>query len=158
MKDKTADNQNNKKKNDSMQILQEQISELREGMEKVTKPYEEMAKKIDILNEYAQRYIKLLGIIASNGTVSPILAVPDVKDSIAKEIITVLAEKSLLNISQLTDAVRERRGSASRRIIRDRIKTLTNKGYIVVIDGKIKRYSLAEEVIRKWSQMLTGYK
>jgi hypothetical protein len=142
----------------SLGVLQDEIKELRSEMERVTRPYEEMAKKIDTLSQYAERYLHLLGIIASNGTVSPALAVPDVKDSIARDIITVLAEKSPLNISQLANALKEKRGSASRRIIRERLKELLDKGHVVVIRDKINSYSLSEEVVLKWSQMLTGLK
>ena len=143
---------------DSNSNLQVQIAELRESLDRVAKPYEELSQKINMLGDYAQRYLKLLGILASNGALSPALAVPDVKDSIAKDIITILAEKNPLNLSQITDALREKRGSASRRIVREKVKELAGMGHIVVIAGKIKGYSLSEEVVRKWSQMLTGLK
>jgi DNA-binding transcriptional ArsR family regulator len=142
----------------ALDSLKEQVESLKDAMEKASRPYEEMSRKIDMLSAYADRYLKILGIIASHGTLSPALAVPDVKDSIEKDIITILAEKSPLNISQITEALRERRGSASRRIVREKIKELIDMGHIIIVRDKIPGYSLSEDVVRKWSQMLTGLK
>ena len=143
---------------DALTVLRDDIENLRSEMDRVARPYEELSQKLDTVQEYAQRYLRLLGIIAQHGTVSPTLAVPDVKDSISKEIISLLAERSPMNISQITDAVREKRGTASRRIIRQRLSGLVGKGHVEVAPGKIRGYSLSEDVVKKWSQMLTGLK
>ena len=50
---------------------------------------------------------------------------PDIRfDDISKSIIEVLEKKERLNLSQLTEQVRKVRGSASRRIIRERVDKL----------------------------------
>jgi DNA-binding Lrp family transcriptional regulator len=60
---------------------------------------------------------------------------PDIKyDEISKAIISALERKGRLNISQLTDQVRKERGSASRRIVRERVEKLISQEIIREID------------------------
>ena len=60
---------------------------------------------------------------------------PELKyDSISKAIISALERKGSLNISQLTEQVRKERGSASRRIVRERVDKLIESGIIVELD------------------------
>ncbi|UJG41413.1 MAG: hypothetical protein K9W45_02865 [Candidatus Heimdallarchaeum aukensis] len=55
-------------------------------------------------------------------------------DEISKAIISALERKGPLNISQLTEAVRKERGTASRRIIRERVDKLLSKGLLIEDD------------------------
>ncbi|MCE7741583.1 MAG: hypothetical protein GOP50_03925 [Candidatus Heimdallarchaeota archaeon] len=60
---------------------------------------------------------------------------PDLKyDTISESVISSLERKGRLNISQLTDEVRKERGSASRRIVRERVDKLIEKGLIFEVD------------------------
>ena len=60
---------------------------------------------------------------------------PDLKyDDISKAIIESLDRRERLNISQLTDQVRKERGSASRRIVRERVDKLIEAGIIREVD------------------------
>ena len=89
------------------------------------------------------------------GGVSPEITVPNVKDAISKEILNVLFDKNGQNISQITEIVRERRGSASRRIVREKLAKLEAAGY--VIRKKTKKsveYYVSEKLLKKWSQVL----
>ncbi len=89
------------------------------------------------------------------GGVSPAVIVPDLKDPISKEILNALFEKNGQNTSQITDVVRGRRGSASRRIIRQKLEHLEVAGY--VLKKKTKKsveYYISEELVKKWSQVL----
>lgn len=56
-------------------------------------------------------------------------------DSISKAIITTLEKKERLNISKLTEEVRKERGSASRRIVRERADVLIEKGILDEVDS-----------------------
>jgi hypothetical protein len=56
-------------------------------------------------------------------------------DSISKSIIIALESKERLNLSQLTEEVRKERGSASRRIIRERVDVLIDKGILDEVDS-----------------------
>ena len=51
-------------------------------------------------------------------------------DNISETIITVLARKEQLNLSQLTEEVRKERGTSSRRIVRERVAKLLELGVI----------------------------
>jgi len=64
------------------------------------------------------------------------------KDDISRCIVQSLALRESLNISALTREVEAMRGKASRRIIRDRLKQLEEKGLIEKIDGKVPKYKL----------------
>jgi len=64
-------------------------------------------------------------------------------------------DRSEQNISQITELIRSKRGTASRRIIREKIQELAEKNIIQKHQkGSLYVYSLDEEVIKKWSQML----
>jgi uncharacterized coiled-coil protein SlyX len=56
-------------------------------------------------------------------------------DDISKSILASLERKERLNISQLTDQVRKERGSASRRIVRERVDKMIEDGIIQEIDS-----------------------
>jgi uncharacterized coiled-coil protein SlyX len=56
-------------------------------------------------------------------------------DDISKSILASLERKERLNISQLTEQVRKERGSASRRIVRERVDKMIEDGIIQEIDS-----------------------
>jgi len=58
------------------------------------------------------------------------------KDEISWKIIQILNGSRPLNISQITASVRAERGTASRRIVRDRIKGLVDRNIIKVIEDE----------------------
>lgn len=58
------------------------------------------------------------------------------KDDISWQIIRTLDGSRPLNISQITAAVRTERGTASRRIIRERVQSLLERGILKVIDDE----------------------
>jgi len=83
------------------------------------------------------------------------MILPEVKDPISKDIIRVLLERSNQNISQITELVRSKRGTASRRIIREKLQYLEEKNIIQKHQkGSLHVYTLDEKVAKKWSQML----
>ncbi len=61
------------------------------------------------------------------------------KDDISWRIIKILDDSRPLNISQITAAVRAERGTASRRIIRERVNTLLERGILKVIEDEDER-------------------
>ena len=58
------------------------------------------------------------------------------KDNISWQIVRILDGSRPLNISQITAAVRSERGTASRRIIRERVQSLLERGILKVIDDE----------------------
>ncbi len=61
------------------------------------------------------------------------------KDDISWRIIQILDVSRPLNISQITAAVRSERGTASRRIVRERINALVSRGIVMVIEDEDER-------------------
>lgn len=133
---------------DEIKKLNNRISELEQMLSVLVQPF----KKIQ---NTTSNYLRLIQLLLEHGGLTPDLILPDVKDQISKEIIHVLMDRKDQNISQITELVRNKRGTASRRIIREKINELTEKNLIQKKQkGSIHVYSLSEEVIRKWSQLL----
>ncbi|MFX1483391.1 MAG: hypothetical protein ACFFCP_09400 [Promethearchaeota archaeon] len=70
------------------------------------------------------------------------------KDDISWKIIQILDKSRPLNISQLTASVRSERGTASRRIVRERVNELVKRGVLQVIedeDDRARYFSLVRD-------------
>ncbi len=61
------------------------------------------------------------------------------KDQISWLIIKILDSSQPLNISQITASIRAERGTASRRIVRERVNTLIQRGVLMVIEDEDER-------------------
>lgn len=135
--------------------LPEQIKELNERIAELENQISLLMRPIEDLQGTAKKYFHLLEYVIKHSGASPDMLMPEVKDPISREIVRVLAEKGYQNISQITEGVRAKRGSASRRVVRDKINALEEKN-IVVKDTtkKIATYYLSNEVVKKWSQLL----
>ncbi len=135
--------------------LRKQMDGLREALAEVTKPYRELAEYMDQLQSITRGYFRLLDLYAKHGAVSPDVVVPGMKDDISKAILTALFEKGDRNISQITEAVKGKRGTASRRIVRERLQDLVKQDVVVESGGSRGRtYRVSDEVTAKWSQVL----
>lgn len=140
---------------DDVRELRKQVEALREALAKVAEPYREIAGYMEQLQTITRGYFRLLDLYAKHGSVSPDLVVPGLKDDISKAILTVLFERSDRNVSQITDAVKAKRGTASRRIVRERLHVLVEEGVIVASEAsKGRTYRVSEAVAAKWSQVL----
>ncbi len=137
--------------------LRKQIEALREALAQVTKPYSELAGYIDWLQELGRGYFRLLDLYARHGSISPELVIPGLKDDISRHIVSVLVDRGDRNISQITEAVKGKRGTASRRIVRARLEDLEKQGIVVSSHGPRGRtFRVSDEVVSKWSQLLLG--
>ena len=70
------------------------------------------------------------------------------KDDISWRIIQILDVSRPLNISQLTAAVRSERGTASRRIVRNRVNSLVERRILKIIeddDDRARYFTLVKE-------------
>lgn len=137
--------------------LRKQVEALRAALGEVAEPYRELAGFMEQIQTITRGYFRLLDLYAKHGSVSPELVVPGLKDDISKAILTVLFEKGDRNVSQITDAVKGKRGTASRRIVRERLHELVKNGVILESTGsRAKTYRVSEELAAKWSILLLG--
>jgi len=135
--------------------LREQIEALREAFSRVTQPYSELAGYLERLQDLSRGYLRIMDLVQRYGGVSPELAVPGVKDDISRHIVAALMDRGERNISQITDAVKGRRGTASRRIVRERLADLEREGVVVATPGLHGRtFRVSDDVRARWSQVL----
>ncbi len=128
--------------------LNDRIDELESMLKSVLRPFQEMGKT-------TTNYLRLIGLLLEHGCLTPDTLFSEIKDPIEKTIVQVLTQKKDLNISQITENVRSKRGTASRRIIRNKLKSLENKEIVEsTMQGSRVVYRLTDEVIKKWSQVL----
>ena len=135
--------------------LTERIAQLEEAIRQVSVPYAELVAQLSNFQETVGKYFRLMDLYQRYGVVSVDTILPEVKDPISKDILRILLDRPGLNISQLTEELKGRRGSSSRRIVRDKLGELAEMRLVVEEKGRNeKTYRLSEEVVRKWSQVL----
>jgi len=134
--------------------LKDEIAELKQRIGELEFVLSKALEPLSWLNSAAGNYMRLMDVYSRFGSISPDVLVPGVKDPISTEIINVLAKGKQMNVSQLTDAVRDRRGTASRRIVRERLAELVEKDIVEKSGGQRPTYKLTEEVVRKWAEVL----
>jgi len=128
--------------------LNKRISELEKMLSTIISPLQDVGK-------VTQNYMRLISILIDWGGLTPDMTIPELKDPISKDIVRTLLEKPHQNISQITELVRSKRGTASRRIIREKLQYLEEKNIIQKQQkGSLYIYALSETVIKKWSQLL----
>lgn len=146
---------NGEDRNTDLEELARKICELEEILRDVARPYRELSDYVSRFQEIIGRYFRLLDLYQKHGSISIDTILPEVKDPISKEITRILLDRPGLNISQITEELRRRTGSASRRIVRQRLSKLVSAGILVETTGKrAKTFELSEAVIKKWSQVL----
>ena len=135
--------------------LEQEVKELNKRISELEKMLSVIIKPLRDVSRTTQNYMRITGLLLDHGGLTPDMILPEVKDNISREIVRVLLDKSEQNISQITELVRSKRGTASRRIIRDRVKDLEEKEIIQKkLKGSRNVYSLTEKVIKKWSKMI----
>ncbi len=135
--------------------LSAKIDNLESMIADMYQPYQEAMGYLAKFNEMASGYMKIIGLYQKHGKVSPEMLVPTVKDPIAQEILVILFEKKELNVSQIAEQLRDRRGSASRKTVRDKLVELEEAGAIEIIDEKkVKKYKVSDELVEQWLKLL----
>ncbi|MHA1223663.1 MAG: hypothetical protein ACTSSG_09345 [Candidatus Heimdallarchaeaceae archaeon] len=127
--------------------LEKRMAELEEKINYVILQINNLQHKVTDSNPELEKLMGILNILTSSLQISkaPFSMInrtlsmkdkilekhPSLKyDDISKNIVAVLERKGNLNISQLTEALRKERGSASRRIVRERVNKLIEKGIV----------------------------
>jgi DNA-binding transcriptional ArsR family regulator len=144
-----------KKKSETEEDLRSEIKELNQRIGELEQVISELREPLSQLHNAARGYYKFIDLFMKFGGVSPDKIIPGVKDSISKEILNILFEKNGQNISQITDILRTRRGTASRRIVREKLAKLEEAGYVIKKEKKKSvEYYVSDELLKKWSQVL----
>lgn len=140
---------------EEIQRLSSKIDNLEDMIAQMAKPYQEAMGLMARFNEMASGYLKIINLYQQHGKVSPEMLVPTVKDPIAQEILVILFEKKELNVSQIAEHLKERRGTSSRKTVRDKLKELEDARAIEVVgDRKVKKYKVSDELVEKWLKLL----
>jgi DNA-binding transcriptional ArsR family regulator len=135
--------------------LTDEVKELNKRISDLEKMLSVLMKPLTDIRKTTESYMRLAGLLLDHGGLTPDLILPELKDPISKEIVRVLLERPEQNVSQIADLVKSRRGTASRRIIRERLVDLERKNIIQKQQrGSRSVYSLTTEVIKKWTQLL----
>jgi DNA-binding transcriptional ArsR family regulator len=136
--------------------LSEKVSELEVALRTATRPIGDLMSQLEGMNRIAGNYFRLLELYHRKGSISPEAVLPEVKDPISVEVVKVLFDTSDLNVSEITDQLRERRGSASRTVVRERLQKLVDDGIVTAKDGPhgVTQYAISEEVADRWYRML----
>jgi len=138
-----------------IEVLSEKIDNLETMIVDMYQPYQEAMGYMAKFNELASGYMKIIGLYQKHGKVSPEMLVPTVKDPIAQEILVILFEKKELNVSQIAEQLKEKRGSASRKTVRDKLVILEDANAIEVLDDKkVKKYKVSDELVEQWLKLL----
>src|SRR2546422_7384333 len=110
--------------------LRAQVEALRTALSDVTRPYTELMAYVDRLQDVSRSYFRVLELFTKYGKVSPYLVIPGLKDDISRHIVVSLFDQPDRNISQIAEAVKRKRGTASRRIVRERLEDLERQGIV----------------------------
>ena len=133
---------------DEVKELNKRISDLEKMLSVLMKPFNDIRKT-------TESYMRLAGLLLDHGGLTPDIILPELKDPISRDIVRVLLERPEQNVSQITDLVKSRRGTASRRIIREKLVDLEKKNIIQKQQRRSRSvYSLSAEVIKKWTHLL----
>lgn len=135
--------------------LSEKMESVEEAMSRVSGPYSQLLDYIERFQKISSSYFRMLGLYQRYGAISPDLLIPGVKDPISRDIVKVLFERDGQNISQITERLKEMRGTSSRRIVRERLKELEAKGVVGAKgSSKSRDYWLTEQYVDKWYDLL----
>ncbi|HEQ79352.1 MAG TPA: hypothetical protein ENN76_03705 [Euryarchaeota archaeon] len=147
---------NFKKERDlSQDELKEEIRELNRRLAQMESMLLKLVNPVDYIDIPAKGYLKLVSLALQHGRISPDMLIPKIRDDISRAIVQTLVEKNGQNISQITESVKNARRTASRRIVRERLKKLESEHVVdVKKHGAIAHYYISEEVLKKWSRML----
>jgi DNA-binding transcriptional ArsR family regulator len=135
--------------------LREQVSSLQSTLARVGSPIVDAVGQLERMRDIATNYFRLLELYGRHGVISPETVLPELKDPISVEVVRVLFDQGGLNVSEVTDRLRARRGTASRTVVRERLQSLVDGGVVVREgDAAVARYRISDHVVERWYRML----
>lgn len=140
---------------DQIKALSDKIESLEASLAKVAAPYSELLEYMERFQSVSRGYFRLMEMYEKYGAISPELVIPGLKDPMSRDIVRVLFDAKERNISQITREVKAVRGTASRRIVREKLSALEEMGAVVKREtGKSRVFTISKEAVRKWSEVL----
>ncbi len=140
---------------DQLKALAKKIESLEASLSRVAAPYGELLEYLERFQSISRGYFRLLEMYEKYGAISPELVIPGLKDPMSRDIVRVLFDGKPRNISEITRAVKGLRGTASRRIVREKLEALEADGAVVARQtGKSRVFTVSEAVTKKWSEVL----
>jgi DNA-binding transcriptional ArsR family regulator len=136
--------------------LQRQVTAVQEAITRVGGPVLEAVDQVSRMRDLAVGYLRLVELYQRFGSISPEAVLPELKDPIAVDVVKLLFEQGGLNVTQLTERLRGRRGRASRTSVRERLSRLVKDGIVVMEHGPggVAVYSVAEWAVERWLKLI----
>ncbi len=142
-------------KNRRIEELTERISSLEAALREVTRPYAQLVEQLGQFQSVVNKYFRLLDLYQKHGVISIDTIFPEIRDTMSREIMRILMDRPGLNISQISEELRSRTGSSSRRIVRSRLDQLVKQDLLVEAGtSKARAFRVSDRVVKKWSEML----
>ncbi len=126
---------------DRLDEISKRLARLEELIERVGPGIEEVRSSAKIIREGFEFYDGMVRLMSKFTKAERLESrYGDLKrDDISWRIIQILDNSRPLNISQITTSVRAERGTASRRIVRERVNDLVKRGILQVIEDEDER-------------------
>ena len=136
--------------------LQRQVTAVQEAITRVGGPVLEAVDQVSRMRDLAGGYLRLVELYQRFGSISPEAVLPELKDPIAVDVVKLLFEQGGLNVTQLTERLRGRRGRASRTSVRERLNRLGKDGIVVMERGPggVTVYSIADWAVERWLKLI----
>ena len=129
--------------------------ELAREVQELRRALEELRESFALVSQLAQAYLRLVNLYAQYGGLRIEVAVPEVNDPIAREIVRILFDLKRANVSQIARELKGRRGKASRNTVRAKLRELKEMGIVVEVPGERgKTYGLSKKVVKKWLKII----
>lgn len=135
---------------DRLDEISKRLARLEELVERVGPGIDEVSQSAKVIREGFEFYDGLVKLMTKFTKAERLESqYGDLKkDDISWRIIQILDVSRPLNISQITAAVRAERGTASRRIVRERVNSLTERGILKIIeddDDRARYFALVKD-------------
>jgi len=129
---------------DEIEEIRKMFRMLMERMDKLESRYEEDRRIIETYKSLLNVYALILGRIANLERLARLFS-----SDLDRAIVKVLSDGEPRNISEITFEVKRLRGKASRRIIAERLRSLSQRGILERVEGKGKVYRLKQGLLRE---------
>jgi len=144
-----------KDKDRKIEELTERIASLESSLREVTRPYSQLVEQLGQFQGIVQKYFRLLDLYQRHGVIAVDVILPELKDPMSREIMRILMDRPGLNISQISEELRTRTGSSSRRSVRERLEEMVRQDLLAEEKGsKAKTFTVSARVVEKWSEVL----